>query len=120
MLTKWDHVTYKPCSQQKEEEERKIQSPQSEGININKFVKYNYSDFFFKLYIFPATPITLTIIAKTSIVKDKYLSTFVKHLPCLSNLKATRDGNINPNARPVVAPVNLKAIHILGINVDPR
>lgn len=57
--------------------------------------------------------------ANINIDQDKNFSRKLKFTRC-PNLKAIRDGNMNPNDTAVVAPVNLKAVHILGIIVDPR
>lgn len=64
------------------------------------------------------TPTMLTIPANTNINQDKIHSPWLKSHLWL-NLNATRDGNMKPNETAVVAPVNLKAVQMFGIMVDP-
>ncbi|GMQ09046.1 hypothetical protein CsSME_00052538 [Camellia sinensis var. sinensis] len=52
--------------------------------------------------------------------QDKNFSARVKPCPCLLNFNAISAGNVKPSETAVVAPVNLKAVQILGIIVDPK
>lgn len=72
-----------------------------------------------KPYRLANTPTMLTMIARTNIDHEKTRSLLLRPGDALRlNLSAIRAGKVNPNDTAVVAPVNLKAVHILGIMVD--
>ena len=73
--------------------------------------------------MFPTIPMRLTSTAMTSIDQDPRKIILCFRGPISSifhHLMPTSAGNMKPSESPVVAPVNWNAIHIFGMNADPR
>lgn len=71
------------------------------------------------LYTLPTVPTMLTTTAKISINHETDLSTKLNELLCFPNRNAMRAGKVKPSDTADVAPVNLKAVHMFGIIVEP-